>query len=154
MAKSQQTFNKKEREKKRRKRKQDKLEKKEQRKNEKDQGVKKSFEELFVYVDENGNLSSTKPDPTIKKPKVKAEDIVLGATARVKEDGPAIRKGRVKFFNEEKGYGFIVDNQSSESVFVHANSLSITIRENDKVQFETEKGLKGPQAVNVVIDES
>lgn len=56
--------------------------------------------------------------------------------------------GKVKFFNEAKGYGFITSNNGKD-VFVHANDISGTIRENDNVQFEVEQGRKGPQAVNV-----
>jgi cold shock protein len=59
-----------------------------------------------------------------------------------------MEKGTVKFFNEDKGYGFI-KSESGEEVFVHANSLKITIRENDNVTFEVENGRKGLQAVNV-----
>lgn len=149
MAKSQQTFSKKEREKKRRKKRQDKQERKEQRKLEKEQGSKKSLEEQFMYVDENGNLVESKPDPT-KKSKIKVEDIVLGVPPRERQIRHRVRIGRVKFFNEDKGYGFITDLEDDESIFVHANDLTISIGENDKILFETEKGTKGPKAVKVV----
>ena len=62
MGRSQETFNKKEREKKRRKKRQEKLEKKEERKSNSNKG--KRLEEMFSYVDENGNLTSTPPDPS------------------------------------------------------------------------------------------
>ena len=103
MAKSQQSYNKKEKEKKRRKRKQDKLERREQRKAEKEKNGTKTFEEMLSYVDENGNLTDTPPDPA-KKKKIKAEDIVIGIPP--KDDTPIDpnRKGQVKFFNDEKGY--------------------------------------------------
>ena len=57
--------------------------------------------------------------------------------------------GTVKFFNSEKGFGFITPNGSNEDIFVHVNGLIDEIRENDKVQFETEQGKKGLNAVNV-----
>ena len=60
-----------------------------------------------------------------------------------------IHKGQVKFFNEEKGYGFIIDMETRESIFVHANSLEAPIQESDKVSFEIEMGAKGPNAINV-----
>ena len=63
MGKSQQSFNKKEREKKRRKRQKEKAERREQRKEEGKE--KKSFEDMLMYVDEDGNLTPTPPDPTI-----------------------------------------------------------------------------------------
>lgn len=63
-----------------------------------------------------------------------------------------MQEGKVKFFNHGKGYGFIT-NDSGEDVFVHVNGLIDEIKENDRVQFETEQGKKGLNAVNVeVID--
>ena len=70
MAKSQQSFNKKEKEKKRLKKRKEKLERKEQRKQEKLDNGPKSFEDMLAYVDENGYLTSEKPDPTKKKKKL------------------------------------------------------------------------------------
>ena len=148
MAKSQQSFNKQEKEKKRRKKRQEKIERREQRKVEKAEAGTKTFEEMLSYVDENGNLSSTPPDPS-KKKKIKAEDIILGASPRDNTPFDPIRKGQVKFFNDEKGYGFIIDNETKDSIFVHINNISEPIRENDRVIFEVEMGQKGPNAVNV-----
>jgi cold shock CspA family protein len=148
MAKSQDTYNKKELEKKRKKKNQEKLERKEQRKAEKAKGGTKSLEEMFSYVDENGNLSSSPPDPS-KKKVIRAEDIVLGATFRDDTSEDTLRTGQVKFFNDEKGYGFIIDAITNDSVFVHANNVTGNLRENDKVSFEIEMGPKGPNAVRV-----
>jgi cold shock CspA family protein len=148
MAKSQDSYNKKEQEKKRKKKNEDKLERKEQRKAEKAKGGTKTLEEMFSYVDENGNLSSTPPDPS-KKKVIRAEDIVLGVPFRDDTPMEVIRQGQVKFFNDEKGYGFIIDAETKDSVFVHINNISGTIRENDKVTFEVEMGPKGPNAVRV-----
>ena len=150
MAKSQQSFNKKEKEKKRLKKKKEKLERREQRKLEKAENGPKSFEEMLSYVDEDGNLTSKMPDPS-KKRKIKAEDIILGVPPIDKSLTEAVRKGQVKFFNNEKGYGFIVDMETKESIFVHMNNIidSEPIGENDKVTFEVEMGPKGPNAVNV-----
>lgn len=60
-------------------------------------------------------------------------------------------KGTVKFFNESKGFGFIVDDSSGEEIFVHVSGLIDDIREGDKVTFETARGKKGMNAVNVKI---
>ena len=60
-----------------------------------------------------------------------------------------MNKGTVKFFNDEKGFGFIKDEESSKDVFVHKSGLIDRIRENDKVEFEVEEGQKGLNAVNV-----
>lgn len=146
MAKSQQSFNKKEREKKRQKKRKEKAERKQNRREE-SSDVKST--DVLMYVDENGNLSTTPPDPT-KKQEIKAEDIDISKpshSTKVKED--PIRKGQVKFFNEEKGYGFIIDRLTKNSIFVHAAALEHEVKGNDKVSFEIEIGPKGPNAVNV-----
>ena len=148
MAKSQETFNKKEKEKKRLKKKQDKEQKREERKAHSDKG--KSMDEMFAYVDADGNITSTPPDPAKKKSEIKSEDIQIGVSRQEAPD-PAdlIRKGTVTFFNSSKGYGFIKDQDSQESIFVHVNGLEEEVGEGDKVTFETEKGMKGLNAVRV-----
>lgn len=60
-------------------------------------------------------------------------------------------QGTVKFFNEAKGFGFIRSTTSNEDLFVHASGLIDKIRENDKVEFEQERGKKGMTAVRVRI---
>ena len=62
-----------------------------------------------------------------------------------------MKEGTVKFFNTEKGFGFITPNDSDEDIFVHISGLVDEIRENDKVQYETEEGRKGLNAVNVTV---
>lgn len=150
MSKSQQSFNKKEKEKNRRKKRQDKEDRREQRKAEKAARGATSFEDMISYVDENGNITKKPPDPA-KKIVVKAEDIVLGVPPRDTTPDDPIRTGLVKFFNDDKGYGFITDSLTKDGIFVHANNLTEPIRENDRVTFEIEMGPKGPNAVNVKI---
>jgi len=149
MSKSHQSFNKKEKEKKRKKKREAKLERQRQRKLEKAEAGPKSFEDMISYVDEDGNFSSTPPDPT-KKKVIKAEDIELGVPKR--EEFDPNRKGKVKFFNGEKGYGFITDLGSGEGIFVHVNNIEGNIEEGDKVTFEIAMGPKGQYASNVRID--
>jgi len=60
-------------------------------------------------------------------------------------------QGTVKFFNETKGFGFITPEDSSADVFVHVSGLVDEIRENDKVEYEVERGKKGLNAVNVTV---
>ena len=57
--------------------------------------------------------------------------------------------GTVKFFNDDKGFGFIAQDNSTSEFFVHANNLAEPIQKNDKVEFETREGRKGPEAFNV-----
>ncbi|HXI00969.1 MAG TPA: cold shock domain-containing protein [Sphingobacteriaceae bacterium] len=149
MGRSTETFNKKEKEKKRLKKQKDKKEKAEERKSTAVKGG--SLEEMMAYVDENGNISSTPPDPT-KKKKFNHEDIQIGIAKQDPADVPdVIRKGVVTFFNESKGYGFIKDLETQDSVFVHINGLTEPVKENDKVIFETEMGQKGLNAIKVKI---
>lgn len=147
MAKSQQTYNKSEKEKKRLKKREDKRKKMEARKLDAKENGKAGIE--FAYVDHNGNLTDTPPDPDLKV-EVELEDIILGIPK--KEEGEAedpIRNGKVSFFDSSKGYGFILDTDNQEKYFTHVSGLIDEIAENDKVTFELERGLKGMNAVKV-----
>ena len=62
-----------------------------------------------------------------------------------------MKEGVVKFFNNSKGFGFIKPSDSSEDIFVHQSGLIDEIRENDRVQFEVERGKKGLNAVKVQV---
>ena len=61
------------------------------------------------------------------------------------------KQGTVKFFNETKGFGFIVPSDGSQDIFVHSSGLIDEVRENDQVEFEVENGRKGLNAVNVKV---
>ncbi len=139
------TWNKKEREKKKKQSQKEKAEKKQERK----ENNKGGNNDMYAYLDENGNLSATPPDPK-KRIVINAEDIEIGVPKQADinpED--LIRTGIVTFFNDAKGYGFIKDLETQESVFVHINALTEAIKENNKVSFEVEMGPKGANAVNV-----
>ena len=60
-------------------------------------------------------------------------------------------QGKVKFFNNSKGFGFITPSDSSEDIFVHVSGLIDEIRENDEVSFEVERGKKVMNAVRVEV---
>lgn len=148
MARSTETFNKKEREKKRQKKSLDKKEKAQDRKANATKG--KSLDDMMAYIDEYGNITSTPPDPA-RKLKVNSQDIQIAVPKQETIVEDIVRTGIVAFFNDAKGYGFIKDMQTQESIFVHANALSEPIKENNKVTFEVEPGQKGPTAVKVKI---
>jgi len=60
-------------------------------------------------------------------------------------------QGTVKFFNSEKGFGFIKSANGNEDIFVHATGVLDEIKENDTVEFELQQGRKGMNAVNVTL---
>ena len=61
------------------------------------------------------------------------------------------KEGTVKFFNAEKGFGFISQTNDRSDIFVHSTGLIDEIRENNQVQFDTEEGRKGLNAINVKV---
>lgn len=144
MAKSQQTFNKSEKEKKRLKKREDKRKKMEARKSEREpgQGIQ------FAYVDHNGNLTDSPPDPSLKV-EIELENIEIGVSKREDVEEDPIRNGKVSFFDSSKGFGFIIDLENQEKYFTHVSGLIDEIAENDKVSFELERGMKGMNAVRV-----
>jgi cold shock CspA family protein len=146
MGRAQESFNKKEvRNKKEKKRK----EKEKKRLARKESEKKSSLDDMIAYVDENGNITDTPPDPT-KKKEIKAESIDLNVPKRDTVNlTETVRKGVVTFFNDSKGYGFIKDSETQESVFVHINNALEEIKENNIVSFEVEMGLKGLTAIKV-----
>lgn len=147
MTKSRETFSKKEKEKQRAKKKQEKRDRKDARNS--DMEKTSSFEDMIAYVDEFGNITSTPPDPS-KKQVIDADTIDIGVPkAKVLTEEETLRKGKVSFFNSSKGYGFIRDEQTQESIFVHMSGCIDEIKENDKVTFQTEKTPKGISAIEV-----
>jgi cold shock CspA family protein len=150
MAKSQETFSKKEKEKLKLKKRKEKEEKKAERKANSQKGL--DLEDMYAYVDENGNLTSVLPDPK-KKRVINLEDVNIGVGRQAPaEPEEVLRKGVVTFFNESKGYGFIKDAKNQNGVFVHINGLIDQVKEGDKVSFEIEMNHKGANAVKVRFD--
>lgn len=60
-----------------------------------------------------------------------------------------MKQGKVKFFDETKGFGFIIPNDGTEEIFVHTTATNERIQENDEVTFDVEEGRRGLTAVNV-----
>jgi cold shock CspA family protein len=147
MAKSKETFNKKEKEKKRLKQRKEKQERMEERKANAKKG--KTLEEMMAFIDENGNISDTPPDPRQKRT-FKVENIQISVPKLEKDNtSGGARTGVVTFFNDAKGFGFINDQQTNERIFIHVNNLTELIKESDKVMFEIEQGPRGQSAINV-----
>ena len=139
------SFSKKEKQKKKAQKKKEKAARKEARQSEKKGG---SLDDMIAYVDEYGNIVDTPPDES-QREEINAEDIELGVPKREESEEDSWYQGRVSFFNDDKGYGFIQDKNSRDSYFVHVNNCQEPIGEGDQVEFELEKGEKGMAAVNV-----
>lgn len=140
------TFNKKEREKKKQQRRKEKQLKKEARKENSGSG---SLDDMMAYVDENGVIHDTPPDPKAKK-EIKAKNIEIGVPKREKEEFDPVMQGVINYFDTDKGYGFI-KTSDDENIFVHYSNISGDPVQGSKVQFEKEKGPKGWVAVKVVV---
>ncbi|MBL7773482.1 MAG: cold shock domain-containing protein [Chitinophagaceae bacterium] len=137
------SFSKKEKQKKRMQAKQDKQLKMQERKTNNNKG--KPLEEMFAYIDEYGNLSSSPPGT-----KPKASETKERLLPYQQDDTDTRFQGTVAFFIEAKGYGFITQDGTRENIFVHANQLKQPIKEKDLVTFEKEKTPKGYSAINVI----
>ena len=145
MGRSQESFQKKEVKKKKEKKRKDKEKKRLERK---ESGKSSSFDDMIAYVDENGMIVSTPPE---KDPDATpdAEDIEVSVPKQDPSERNKSKTGRLSFFNDSKGYGFITDSDSGQSIFAHVNDFMEEIRQGDKVEFEIGKGQKGPTAFNV-----
>lgn len=145
MAKSKETFIKKEKEKKRLQQKKEKTQKREERKANKKDG--NSLDDMIVYLDENGNFTDTPPDPS-KKKEINQEDIVIGVPKH-EEEVVEFKEGVVNYYNRVKGFGFINEKTTGERVFFHINDLLSSIDESDKVKFKVINTHKGLSAVEI-----
>ena len=146
MGKSNDSFNKKEVKKKQDKKRKDKLAKKQAKK----ASDKKGGDSMIAYVDEYGNITSAPPDLS-QKEETDLESIEVSVPRNVSRPEDKLKTGVVTNFNDSKGYGFIRENNTKESLFFHINSTLEDVGTGDKVIFETEKGQRGPVAVNVKI---
>lgn len=144
MARSKDTSNKREKEKQRQKEKREKREKMDERRANQAKG--KTLDDMLAYVDENGNITSTPPDPDKRKP-VNAEDIEIGVPKRTESDDP-LKEGKIDYFDSSKGFGFILQN-NGEKVFFHINQTTYPVKEGDLVNYTVERGPKGWNAVDV-----
>ena len=144
MAKSN-SFSKREIEKNKRQKRQEKQQRREARKLQ----PADTFEDMIAYVDANGVITDERPEPT-KAEEIELEDIEISIPPKEVEEEKE-PTGRVDFYNESKGYGFIKDDESGKEYFVHVSGLTDKVAQNDKVSFDLEQGKKGINAVNVKV---
>lgn len=103
---------------------------------------------MIAYVDENGMLHSTPPERP--KTEIDAEDIAISVPKKeAVEEVPLT--GRVEFFNDEKGYGFIKDLAGTDKYFFHISSAPANIAVGNKVTYELERSTRGMNAVRISI---
>lgn len=146
MARSKQTSQKSEREKKKKQKQKEKEEKRAQRKEGSVKG--KTLEQMMAYVDHNGQLTDTPPDPKLRV-EIKAEDIQLGPMGLRKEELHVPKTGRVSIYNADRGFGFIKDSISQEKIFFHVSEIIEEITEGDMVTYEVVRGPRGLNAAEV-----
>jgi cold shock CspA family protein len=139
-------MNKKELEKKKQTKKEEKLKRKEDRKGNKGN---KSFDDMIAYVDENGRITDTPPDPH-KITEIDVENISI-STPKKEDIEELPLEGKVDFFNKERGFGFIKEIHGADKYFFHVNDTPPNIEEGNKVTFELAKGAKGLCAVKIAI---
>lgn len=139
------SFNKKELEKKRAQKKKEKQKRKEERKA---NAGSSSLDDMIAYVDENGMITDTKPEPN-QKQEIDASSIAVSTPKKEEQDDVPLL-GRVEHFKDDKGYGFIKDTASTEKYFFHISDAYPEIAEGNMVNFELAKGNRGLNAVNIV----
>lgn len=109
-----------------------------------------SFEDMIAYVDEHGVITSTPPD--MEREEVDIETVAISTPKKTEEEGSSILRGRVEHFNSSKGYGFIKDLATTEKYFFHISAAPDNVSEGNTVTFELERGTRGLNAVNIVIE--
>lgn len=136
-------------EKKRESKRLEKLKRKEERKTNNNKGA--ALEDMLAYVDENGQITSTPPS-TDKRDDVELEDIVISTPKKDHSQEEESYQGRVEFFNESKGYGFIKDANSVRKYFFHISAAPQNIKEGSFVRFDLERGKRDLNAVNIKLE--
>ncbi|MDR2041035.1 MAG: cold shock domain-containing protein [Tannerella sp.] len=139
------TSNKRELQKKKEQKRKDKQKRKEERK----ATGSGSLDDMIAYVDENGVITDTPPDP-LRKQEIELESIAV-STPKKKDIEEAPRIGYVEFFNSDRGYGFIRDTADSNKYFFHVSNSPANIAEGDTVTFEPERGERGMNAVRIAL---
>jgi cold shock CspA family protein len=139
------SYNKKELQKKKEQKRKDKQKRKEERK----ASGGGSLDDMIAYVDENGVITDTPPDP-VRKQEIEVASIAV-STPKQTDTEDAVQNGRVEFFNPDKGYGFIRDTAGTDRYFFHVSNAPANIAEGNTVTFELERGERGMNAVKIVL---
>lgn len=107
-----------------------------------------TFEEMIAYVNPNGVITDTPPNPEDYR-EVKLEEIEVSIPTDLEIASESELDGHVKFYNEDRGFGFIKDKESVEQYFFHISNAPEDIERNDHVTFRLEDSPRGLNAVEV-----
>ncbi|MDD4777680.1 MAG: cold shock domain-containing protein [Fermentimonas sp.] len=129
------------------KNKRQKRKEKQQRREERKLQPADTFEDMIAYVDANGVITDERPEPA-KVDEIELEDIEISIPPKEVEEVKE-PTGRVDFYNESKGFGFIKDSYGQNSYFFHKSNAEYGIEENQIVTFRLERGPRGMNAVDV-----
>ncbi|MDH6303917.1 cold shock CspA family protein [Parabacteroides sp. PF5-5] len=131
----------------------EKQRRKEDRKTNNNKGA--TLEDMFAYVDENGMITSTPQEAKVEDENedMGLDHIMISTPKKTATEEDARRKGRVEFFNDSKGYGFIKDLDSVKKYFFHISAAPKDIKEGNFVSFELERGTRDYNAVNIQYNE-
>ena len=144
MGRSKETFGKKEVRNKRMKKRKDK----EKRKMDKKEQGKQSLDDMIAYVDDNGVIMDTPPDNSNKE-EIDVNSIEIGIPKKEDREDNGPRVGTITKYEESKGYGFILDSNTKESIFFHISDCEEEVKNGNRVEFDTERGTKGIKAKDV-----
>lgn len=131
------------------KKKQEKRLAKQQKKEERKNSGSASFEDMIAYVDENGVISNTPPTPGEKTEEIDMSTILVSTPRQTEEPVIMEHEGRIEYFNNSKGYGFIKNLKDAEKYFFHVSGLTEEATEGDIVTFKLERGPRGMNAVEI-----
>jgi cold shock CspA family protein len=140
------TSNKRDRE----KAKEEKRKEKQLRKEQRQSAGTSSFDDMIAYQDEFGQFHDTPPEKPKEEIDVNDIEISIPKQSEMADDDLPL-SGCVDYFNSSKGFGFIKADDSQEKFFFHISMAPDNIAEGDKVTFETERGPRGMNAVNIII---
>ena len=114
----------------------------------------------YAFLDEVEVITSTREKEeknevnakeNVKKEEINPDEIII-ATPKKEDEEPVILRGRVEFFNEARGFGFIKDLAGVDKYFFHVNNVVGNISEGNIVTFDLERGVKGMNAVNICLE--